>query len=52
MERILEALANDNLSIIASTIKDNPEYKKSMKQICELENVLYAALNPTESGLL
>ena len=52
MERILETLANSDLSTMASTIKDNPEYEKSMKQICELENVLYAALNPTESGLL
>ncbi len=23
-----------------------------MKEICEIENILYAALNPTESGLL
>ena len=52
MERILEALANDDLSTMASTIKENPEYEKSMKEICEIENILNAALNPTESGLL
>lgn len=52
MERILEALANDDLSTMTGTIKDNPEYEESMNEICELENVLYAALNPTESGLL
>ncbi|MFR6090346.1 MAG: DUF6809 family protein [Lachnospiraceae bacterium] len=52
MERILEALANDDLSTMASTIKDNPEYGERMKEICELENILYAVLNPTESGLL
>lgn len=37
---------------MASTIKENPEYEKSMKEICEIENILNAALNPTESGLL
>lgn len=52
MERILEALANDDLSTMASTIKENPEYGESMKEICEIENILYAALNPTESSLL
>ena len=52
MERILEALANDDLSTMVSTVKDNPEYNQSMKEICEIENVLYAALNPTESSLL
>ena len=50
MERILEALANDDLSTMASTIKENPEYGESMKEICEIENILYAALNPTESS--
>ena len=52
MERILEALANDDFSTMASTIKENQEYGESMKEICEIENILYAALNPTESGLL
>lgn len=52
MERILEALAHDDLSTMVSTVKDNPEYNQSMKEICEIENVLYAALNPTESSLL
>ena len=41
MERILEALANDDLSTMASTIKENPEYEKSMKEICEIENISY-----------
>lgn len=52
MERILEALANDDLSTMANTIKENPEYGENMKEICKIENILYAALNPTESGLL
>lgn len=52
MERILEALANDDLSTMTGTIKDNPKYEESMNEICELENVLYAALNLTERGLL
>ena len=34
MERILEALANDDLSTMVSTVKDNPEYNQSMKEIC------------------
>lgn len=52
MERILEALANDDFSTMASTMKENPEYGERMKEICEIENILYAELNPTESGLL
>ena len=52
MERILEALANDDLSTMANTIKETPEYGENMKEICKIENILYAALNPTEIGLL
>ena len=52
MERILEALANDDLSTMASAIKETPEDEKSMNESFEIENILNAALNPTESGLL
>lgn len=37
MERILEALANDDLSTMASTIKENPEYGESMKESAKLK---------------
>lgn len=52
MDSILEVLAKDNLRTIPETVKRNPDYDMTMKEICVLEERLKEVLNPQGWALL
>lgn len=52
MYSILESLAKDNLRTIPETVKRNPDYDITMKEICELEERLKEVLAPQGWELL
>lgn len=51
MNRILEALAEDNLCINPSTYKGTPQYRKAIKAMCEAGETLEDKLNGEEKEL-
>lgn len=51
MNRILQALAEDNLCINPSTYKGTPQYRKAIKAMCKAGEALEGKLNDEEKEL-